>query len=511
MKIPKEFSNSEEESYFCIATWLRNKLRSKFPMKGIFFWFCCSFCVLAAAAQQTEIQLGPDEIPLNYAWTISVTVHNGQLRSYDNFPDIDGFQKRGTSSSSQTSIINGQVSSAQSVIMTYVPTRQGSATVPSFKMKVNDQVISVTGKRIKVGPPAQAQPDPFRSMFDRDAFGDFFGRDKPTEFVDVKADAFLALTTSSDEVYVGEGFTATLAFYISENNQPVMRFHDLGTQLAAIVKKLKPANCWEENFSIETIDGESVVLNGKRYTKYKIYQSTFFPFNNQPVTFPSVGLQIVKYKMAKTRSFFGQERQEVLETFDSKSKTVKVKDLPPHPLRDAVAVGNYHLDERIGKTELKTGQSVSYDFSIYGEGNISSIQKPAINTTPAFDIYEPNVRQDINREAGHVGGTKTFSYFIIPKEPGQFNLGDQFQWIYFNLQKKKYDTLRSKLTVNVSGESQKNQAIGSNDLGSFYDRLDSSDNRLQARSSSGNVVRWSISILAVVLLGAAGYFMIRKL
>ncbi|MBS1486243.1 MAG: BatD family protein [Bacteroidetes bacterium] len=480
-------------------------------MKNTIFVILFAFCFAPSFSQNAQVQLGPDEIGQNQAWTITITVNNAPLKEYENFPDIAGLQRRGTSSSSQTNIINGQISSSQSIIMTYVPMRQGLITVPSFKMKVNDQVISVTGKKIKVGPPVQAQSnDPFKNMFDRDPFDDFFGRkQQPTEFVDIKEDALLALTTNKDEVYVGEGFTATLSFLVAENNRAPMQFHDLGRQLADILKKVRPTNCWEENFNIENIDGEAIVISGKRYTQYKIYQATFFPLNSQPVVFPSIALEMIKYKIAKNPSFFGQSRQEDFKTFHSKPKTVRVKELPPHPLRDAVAVGNYKLDERISKTDLKTGQSVSYDFAIYGEGNISSIAKPNLGSTPSFDFYEPNVKQNINREAGHVSGTKKFSYFIIPKEPGTFKLGDYFQWIFFNPQSKKYDTLKSQLTATVTGESQKNQSISSHDLGSFYDRIEGADNSIKTISDKTRMT-WIVNGFIVLILSATAFVLFRK-
>ena len=461
-----------------------------------------------AYPQGIQIELGPDQIGQNQTWTITITVNNARL-NYDNFPDIEGLQKRGTSSSSQTNIINGQMSSSQSIIMTYVPLRQGVITVPPFKMKVNDQFFSVPGKKVKVGPPVQVQQtDPFRSIFDRDPT-DFFGRNTPTEFVDIKEDALLALTTNKDEVYVGEGFTATLSFLIADNNRAPMQFHDLGKQLSDILKKLRPGNCWEENFNIENIEGEPIQVGGKRYTQYKIYQAAFFPLNSEVVRFPSIGLEMIKFKVAKNPSFFGQNRQEDYKTFYTKSKTVKVKELPPHPLRDAVAVGKYKLDERINRTQLQTGQSVSYDFNVYGEGNISSITKPIVERNNVFDFYEPNVKQNINREAGHVSGTKSFSYFMIPKEPGTYRLGDYFQWIFFNPESKKYDTLKSQQVVKVTGESFKNQAIGSNDLGSFYDRIDASDNSLKAISDNP-WVKMSINIFIVILLSATAFFLFKK-
>jgi hypothetical protein len=474
---------------------------------GFLIYFLFLFSL--AQSQTVQIDLGPGEIGENQGWTITVTVNNDRLKSYDNFPDIEGFQKRGTSSSSQTSIINGQMSSSQSIIMTYAPTKQGTITVPSFKMKVNDQLYSVNGKKVKVGAPVQSQQtDPFRSFFDRDPREDFFSRSSP-EFVDVKEEALLALTTSKEEVYVGEGFNATLSFLVADNNRAPMQFHELGKQLADILKKIRPANCWEENFNIESIEGEPIQINGKNYTQYKIYQGTFYPLNNQPVIFPSVGLEMIKFKVAKNPSFFGQNRQEDFKTFYSKAKTVKVKELPPHPLRDAVAVGDYKLEERLGKNDLETGQSVGYDFNIFGEGNISSIEKPKINNDNAFDFYEPNVKQNITRDGGRVAGTKSFSYFIIPKEPGKYDLGNYFQWVFFNPNKKKYDTLKSKQTVTVIGESQKNEAIESNDAGSFYDRIDATDNTLKSIAST-NWIKIAVNVFILLILAASAYLVFKK-
>ncbi|HEU5289734.1 MAG TPA: BatD family protein, partial [Cyclobacteriaceae bacterium] len=309
----------------------------KLPL-GLFFTFVA---IQFVQAQTIQIILGPDEIGENQAWTITATIQNDRFKNTEyNFPDINGFRKRGTSTQSQTSIVNGQVSSSQSIVMTYLPTKQGTFTIPAFKMKINDQMISSPGKKVKVGPAVQnTQRDPFRSFYERD---DFFGSGNP-EFVDIKDDAFFALTTNKNEVYVGEGFTTALSFYVAENNRAPLQFYELAQQLSTILKKIKPSNCWEENFNIENIQGEAVSINGVGYTQYKLYQATFYPLNSQTIEFPSIGLEMIKFKVAKNPSFFGQNRQENFKTFYSKAKTIKVKELPPHPLRDQVAVGNYRL------------------------------------------------------------------------------------------------------------------------------------------------------------------------
>jgi hypothetical protein len=480
-------------------------MRPFFSIKSLFTLFLAVSGFGFVQAQTIQIVLGPDEIGENQSWTISVTVQNDRFKSHDYvFPEIYGFRKRGTSSQSQTSIINGQVSSSQSVTMTYLPVKQGTYTVQAFKMTVNGQSINSPGKKVKVGPPVQTQRDPF--TYDPN---DFFGKNN-TEFVDIKDDAFLAVTTNKSEVYVGEGFTTTLSFYVADKNRAPLQFHDLAKQLTNILKKIKPANCWEENFEIENVQSETVTINGEYYDRYKLYEATFYPLNTKPIEFPSIGLQLIKFKVAKNPSFFGQNRKEDFKTFYSKPRTIKVKELPPHPLRDKVAVGDYRLDERISSTALQTGQSFSYDFNIYGEGNISAIERPQVMKDGSFEFYEPNIRQDINRQTGRVTGTKSFSYFIIPKEPGEYRMRDLLHWVYFNPVQKKYDTLIARSSVVVSGESLKNEAIESTDTGSLYDKIGSTDNVLRTSSDSG----WISSVLGIfilAMLSGSAYLVFKKM
>jgi len=508
MKIQKQFESEKKILLLYTATSCGTLCIMEFLSRTTLLTLLLLYAGIACGQNPIQITLGPDEIGENQAWTITVTINNDRLKSYENFPDIDGFRKRGTSNQSQTSIVNGQMSSTQSVIMTYTPTKQGLFTIPSFKMKVNDQIISVTGKKVKVGPAVQAQRDPYRNLFDSDPADNFFGR-SDTEFVDVKEDALLALTTSKDEIYVGEGFTATLSFLVADNNRAPMQFHELGKQLSEILKKLKPSNCWEENFNIENIEGEHIDISGKGYTQYKIYQAAFYPLNAQTLNFPSVGLEMIKFKVAKNPTFFGQNRQEDFKTFYSKPRTIRVKELPPHPLRNSVAVGDYKLAEQFSATKPMTGQSMGYEFKITGEGNISAIEKPDVKNDASFDFYEPNMKQNIRREGGRVAGNKTFNYFMIPKEPGEFKLGDYFQWVFFNPNTKKYDTLKSQYTLRVAGESQKNQFIESTDPGSFYNRMDATDNQLK-QTTSYDWMKITLNIFILMMLAGSAYLIFKK-
>ncbi len=474
-------------------------LKIRFILAYLMINMCC---ISAAISQNIKIDLGPDNIGMNQAFTITVTVENGKLESYDQFPEIQGFVKRGTSSSSSTNFVNGRVSSTQSITQNYLPTREGSFRLPAFVMTVNNQKVRSPGQNVKVGPAVQSRQrqDPFFY----DPFEDLFGKQQqPQEYVDINADAFLSLSTDKSDVFLGEGFTLTLSFYVSEDNRAQMQFYELGKQLTEIVKKVKPANCWEENFNIDNITQEPVILNGKRYSQYKIFQAAYFPLNMEPINFPSVDLELIKYKVAKRRTFFGQNRKEDFETFSSKPRKVIVRDLPPHPLKASVPVGQYKLDDKISSQQLRTGQSFNYNFIVKGIGNISAITNPTLIEDEDFDIYPPNIRQNINRGNNRVTGVKTFNYFGVPNEPGEYNLGEYFQLTYFDPEREVYDTLRPDLTILINGESKKNEMIQANDLGSFYDIIPFEKNEIRGLNEDQYImIIANIFILLMLILSA---------
>ncbi len=465
--------------------------------------FCGSLC-----AQNVKVDVGPGEIAENEAFTITVVVENGQLKNLSGFPEIEGMIKRGTSSSTSTQFINGQVSSTQSLTQNYQAQRQGTFNLDPFSITVNGQGINVPGKTITVGPPKQRrrQVDPFAT----DPWEELFGNRRGTEeFIDVKADAFFALTTDKSEVYMGEGFNTSLAFYVSEQNRADLEFYDMSKQLTDILKSIRPSNCWEENFNVENIKREQVTIKNQRYQKYLIYQATFFPLNTEPVEFPSVGLKLIKYKMAKNPSFFGPSRQEDFKTFYTQAKTITVKELPKHPLKNEVAVGDYQLVEQISGEQLNTGESFSYNFKIQGKGNISAIGNLQLPETDKFDFYPPTIQKTVHRRNGGVSGSHAFGFYAIPNEPGVYDLGDYFNWTFFNPRSGEYQTLKSEITVQVSGESKKNETILANDLGSFYDIIDLQDNHLKNRNQY-EYLKVFANIFILVMLVLTAVFIFRK-
>ncbi|MCM0042692.1 MAG: BatD family protein [Algoriphagus sp.] len=439
------------------------------------------FCFLLLAGQEVfgqevKVDLGPDQIGINETFTIKVTLSNEKIKSYDQFPEITGFQKQGISQSSATNIINGQMSSSNSIIQYYKPTKKGQFTLGKFSITINGKPYSSPGKRITVADAAASNSAGGGNAYD--PFADFFGRSNELpEFVEIADDAFFSVGIDKSEIYAGEGFTMDISFFMSEQNQAPFQFYEAGKQLDGILKKLKPANAWEENFSITTIEPQTVELNGKRWVKFKVFESTFFPFSEGKIEIPRVPWEMIKYKVAKNPSLFGANRQEDFKTFYSAPRVITVKPLPPHPLKSEVAVGVFQLRENITTLKAKTGEGVAYNFGIAGVGNINSLAAPKRLPGTNLNTFDPNVRQQINRGYGRVSGIKEFDYFITLNEAGDYPLNNYFNWIYFDPEREVYDTLKPQAVIQVTGESKVNEALSGQRLGGIYDKIATESNQ----------------------------------
>ncbi len=445
---------------------------------ALFIFICFSFLSINnGLAQEVNIELGPGEIGLNEIFIIKVTLSDEKIKSHDQFPEIPGFQKQGISQSSSMNLINGQMSSSTSIVQYYKPSKKGNFTLQSFEIAINGIAYYSDGKRIVVTDSVTSSGLGGGSGFD--PFADFFGRtssDQP-EFVELDDDAFFSVSVDKEQVYQGEGFNLSLAFFMSEANQAPLQFFEPGKQLDAILKKIKPTNAWEENFNVSNIEPEEVTINGKRWTKFKVYEATFFPFSEGKIEIPRIPWEMIKYKVAKNPSFFGANRQEDFKTFYSSPKTISIVPLPPHPLKNEVSVGQFQLRENITTIEVETGQGFDYNFGISGVGNINAVSAPKRIPTANLNTFDPNVRQQINRGYGRVSGIKDFNYYITFTEAGEYDLWKNFEWIYFDPSRSVYDTLKSAAIIRVVGESKTNESISSQRLGGLYDRIVIEDNR----------------------------------
>lgn len=404
--------------------------------------FICfqTICFGQVADNVASIDLGETSFPIERPFTISVTITASDTRPILSFPDIQGFTKKGilTSVTSPNTAEKNAIN--QVITQNYQARAPGRFLLAPFTIAVNGAVIKSEGAVLIVRPAvttSTAAPAPL----------------PPTDGA-----AFLALRSSQSSIYMGEGIGLTLSFFVADNYPYVLNFTALDRQLQTIVKKIRPANAWEENRPINDLKPVPVVINGRKFREIQLYQSVFYPLAVRPLIIPAVTLTL-----SRPRPIVGPPSpQTETVAFTSKPVVITVRGLPDHPLRGQVAVGSFRLNERLDQQRVLVGNSVRYSFTIEGVGNIATLSAPIeLSKTADVDLFPPKERHTIRHGGSQVSGQKTFTYFIIPRQNGTVKLAEHFQWIYFDPQRARYDTLRPRLQVEVGGTSESTLAATS--------------------------------------------------
>jgi hypothetical protein len=97
----------------------------------------------------------------------------------------------------------------------------------------------------------------------------------------------------------------------------------------------------------------------------------------------------------------------------------------------------------------QVGSAFEIHVQIEGTGNIATLAAPELDLPPSFDVFDPEVDQEINRSGDRLRGRKTFVYPIVPEEAGTHRM-PAVRFAYFDPAASTYRTLESEArTVEV--------------------------------------------------------------
>lgn len=424
-------------------------------------FLCFSGIAFGQFSENTAtIEFGSKNLTLDQPFLISVVLRDAETRPPVIFPEIKDLEKRSKSATSSVSTVDGKKVVIQTITQEYYATRPGNYLVPEFTLAVNnlrlhsDEVMVVFAKAGEndAGPVGEENLS-------------------VPEVEDNGQSVFLSVQTDRKEVFIRQGFAVRISLYIAEDAPVEMEFYRFNEQLQTILKAMRPVNCWEENIGVEEIIKRKVTIRGRRYAEYNMYQARLFPITTEDILLPAVKLDML---VTENGGAVNVEKK-LVKGFHSKPIRIAVRQLPDHPLRDQVAVGQYSLRERLSSKLVYPGESVRYMFKVEGVGNIAAIPAPVIQASSSFDIYPPEVSQVVKRSYQSVVGEKTFDYFVVPRKDGEFPLGRYFQWIYFDVEQQAYDTLRSAVSLDVRGDDYKLANLSLTGSSGLYDNLENLD------------------------------------
>jgi hypothetical protein len=452
---------------------------------------------LSSKAQDPTITLGKSIIALNEEFTITLTFPKDKKKQFQSFipqlfPSITDMIK------TRTTYIKEETTKEYKISQYYKPHKEGITELGSFSLNLGEKAVSSKGLKITIRPANTA----IQPLYEPD--------DKDLEFKALKEDMFLKTSVNKSALYWNECLSVSVALYHPIPNHAEFTLVDLNLQLPEIRKKIRPVNCWVEDMeSKESILTDTVLVGNKKYKRLILYSGNFYPLDTLPILIPSLDFKLIRYRIAESKRITSFFRKPEETRYSTQAYRLPVKSLPPHPLKERISVGTFRLGESISNTKLTTGESFNYNFFLTGEGNISAISNPIIRENEFFEIYTPEVTREIIRKNNLTVDARVFKYFILPKEPGSYSLRDYIYWVYFNPYAQKYDTLFPEITLSVKGESQKNNYISSNDLGTFYQTFDMENNSLR-HMEKDEFIKLFANFIILFMLVTTAILILRK-
>ncbi|MBR5475961.1 MAG: protein BatD [Bacteroidaceae bacterium] len=414
---------------------------------------------VAFADEISFVTSAPNAVEVNQHFRLTYKINRGKVKepkiaALDNFDILSGPNR---SSSSSMSIINGKMTSEQSVTFTYilVATAEGTYTIPGATVTVDGEEITSNSVTIRVLPQesGSAQSSSSAASQQRSQAVSSQGGINNNEL-------FMTATLNKAKVFEQEAVLLTYKIYSKVNL----------VSLNGKVPDLKGFQIQEVSLP-QNKEFELEQYNGSTYRTLTWRQFVLFPQQSGEIEIPAVTFEGVVQQVISNTSmdpfeFFmngGQRVVEVKKALTTKPLKLNVEKLPAgKPSTFSGAVGDFNVSATIDKNELKANEAVTLRLVISGTGNMKLIKTPEIQFPEDFELYDPKVSNNFTLKSNGFSGNKVIEYLAIPRHAGEYTI-PAVKFSFFDTASKQYKSVETKhFTLNVAkGEGSSSESVAS--------------------------------------------------
>jgi tetratricopeptide (TPR) repeat protein len=130
-----------------------------------------------------------------------------------------------------------------------------------------------------------------------------------------------------------------------------------------------------------------------------------------------------------------------------------VKPLPEtgRPASFTGAVGQYHIEASLDPDRVAVGEAATLTVKVEGTGNIKALPGPSLADLPGLEVFPPTESADQSNDSDLMGGTKQFSWVVVPHQPGELRI-PRIAYGYFDPEAGRYrEALAQPITLEVTG------------------------------------------------------------
>ena len=467
--------------------------------------------VRAFAEDATLTAQAPQAVVVGERFRITYKVNTRDAKEF-RAPDMKSIEiltGPATSTSSSTSIINGQVTSSTTITYTFtvVATQEGDVQLDGATIKANGKQISSNKLTIKVLPPDQTAQQQSRQG---QGGGQNSRQQSSGQGSNVGADdLFMLATVDKTTVYEQEALLLTFKIF----KLPSVDLQSLSTKMPDLknfhVQEIELPQ--QKEFNLEH-------YNGRNYQTMVWSQYLLFPQHSGELEIPATSYEGVIAQRVENNSgdifdmFFNSSRYvEVKKDLPTRSIKINVKPLPQGKTGSFYGgVGDFSISSTISSTDVTANDAVTVRVILSGTGNLKLVKTPEMKFPQDFDIYDPKVENKYTIKGGRQTGNKVYEYLIIPRHAGQYTI-PALEFQYFDPKSGSYKTVKTDVyTLNVArgqggGESQTSVSYVNKEDLKFVGqdvRFHSTPLKLKSDSTQffGSFLFWFCLVLPLIVL-----------
>lgn len=350
-----------------------------------------------------------------------------------NFGEFKYLGGPSTGSSTSISMVNGKTTRTSTYTFSYylqAPSKEGkySLTPATAKYKRND--IKSNALEIEVvaaGSSTQA--------------GANTGNQSNVSKTPGGENIYVRLEYDKKSAYVGEQITAWIKLYtqvdISGIDQQFkgpefIGFYQQDVEIPAL-KSLEREKVGDDIYYTGVI--KKVVLYPQR-----VGELTIEPFE--------MLVEVQKQSRRRSQSvfddFFGPQYERARVNLTSNPVKFTIKPLPGNqPAGFSGAVGKFQINGDANLIQVKANDAITFSVAVTGKGNLKLIDNVQSFFPPAFDVFDPVRKAQLDNSTMGKSGKITFEYTAIPRHAGNFTI-QPFSLVYFDPETQKYSTINTQ-------------------------------------------------------------------
>jgi len=382
--------------------------RYKFYITSIIIMF--TWTAVLEASSQVSLHVDRSSVTQNDSIKMTIKISGTQSAITPRVAGLQNFRVESGGTSSNISVVNGQMSSSIDQVYYLYPKRVG-------KFTIGPAIVNINGKKSR-----------------SNAVTVTVSKQSSDSSQQSSNPVFVTVSVSDTKAYVGQTIFYTVKFYYS------VAVRNLGIVLPEgqgfLLKQVGKPSEYNTN------------VKGKQYKVIEIRHALTTEKTGQ-FNIPPTVMQMNVLQRQRSRhsfsvfdDFFTSSRPHSVQ---SKSVKLTVSPLPQanQPPSFTGLVGDFSIQASLNPKKIQSGESTTLSVKISGTGNVQLMPDISMPEIKNIKVYSDKPEITINETSAGFTGQKNMKWALVPQKEGQYSIGP-FTLSYFSTKEDQYKTVSTK-------------------------------------------------------------------